>query len=191
MSCLAITCALLCAAPTPATAQTDAAASAELKALYDEDQAERTPPPGKSIDWSALILRDEARRLRAKALISADRLGSGADYYHAAMLMQHSHEVDDHLLAHDLCVIAISKGEPRAKWLAAASLDRFLVGIGRAQRFGTQSWSNHPSRPPKLRPVDPEVPDLLRRELGVPTLEEARAKERRLADSWAAPKPRN
>lgn len=175
--CLALALALLCAAPLLAAAQADN----ELKKLFEEDQAERAPQPGQAIDWNAIVLRDEARQQRVKALIAADSLQSGADYYHAAMVMQHSLEVDDHLLAHDLCVIAISKGEAKAKWLAAASLDRYLVGIGRPQRYGTQFFSNHPSRPPRLRPIDPSVPDSLRRELGVPTLAEAKAKERQYA----------
>jgi hypothetical protein len=156
-------------------------ATAELQRLFDEDQAERTPVPGKVIDWGDLLLKDEARQKRVKELIASGRLSSGADYYHAAMVMQHATEPDDHLLAHDLCVIAISKGEQRAKWLAAASLDRFLVGVGRPQRYGTQYRSNHPSRPAALRPVDPNVPDQLRLELNVPTLQEARAKELKMA----------
>jgi hypothetical protein len=172
-------------APPPTAASSG---SAELKRLHDEDQSERTAAPGKVIDWSALMLRDEARQQRVKELIAAGGAQSGADYYHAALVIQHASEPDDHLLAHDLCVIAIAKGEPRAKWLAAASLDRFLTKVGRPQRYGTQFLSNHASRPPKLLPVDPNVPDALRRELGVPTLEEAQATERRMAKDFEAAK---
>jgi hypothetical protein len=169
-------------APEPVSAESSSPVDVELKKLFDDDQAARIASPGKVIDWSKLQLQDEARQLRVKALVASGGLTSGADYYYAAMVMQHSNERDDYLLAHDLCVIAISKGETRAKWLAAASLDRFLVAIGRAQRYGTQFNSNHPSRPPKLAPVDPSVPDSLRQELGVPTLDEAKAKERQFAE---------
>lgn len=150
--------------------------SQELVKLYTEDQADRDGPPNAQRDWNAISLRDEQRELRVKELLAAGPLGSGEAYYHAAMVLQHALEPDDALLAHDLCVIAISKGEPKAKWLAAASMDRFLVRIGRLQRFGTQSQS-HFNRPPRLVPVDPSVSDILRRELDVPTLEEARQKE--------------
>lgn len=183
ISYLAISLVLLCVAPARVAAQSATPVGAEMKQLFDADQAERAWSPGKVIDWSVLQLRDEARQQRVKALIAAGGLVSGTDHYHAAMVMQHSNETDDFLLAHDLCVIAISKGEMRAKWLAAASLDRFLVAIGRPQRFGTQFKSNHPSRPQKLAPVDPTVPDQLRRDLDVPTLEEARAKERQFAEA--------
>lgn len=185
--------ASILAGPSAATAQERTSApsagpvspvSAELKTIYDQDQAERTPSPGKVIDWSELMLKDEARQKRVKELLGAGDLRSGADFYHAAMVLQHADEPEDHLLAHDLCVIAISKGEQRAKWLAAASLDRFLVGIARPQRYGTQFRSNHASRPPKLAPVDPSVPDQVRRELGVPTLEEAKATEANMAKEF-------
>lgn len=160
------------------SAQSEVASSAdELKRLFDEDQADRTTAPGKNIDWESVSMRDEAREQRVKELLRGGAFQSGADYYHAAMILQHSPEANDYLLAHDLCVIAISKGEQRAKWLAAASLDRFLMAIGRPQRFGTQFVSRRSFHPPKLVPVDPDIPDQLRRELNVPSLEEAKAKE--------------
>lgn len=99
------------------------------EALFEADQADRTLAPGKPIDWSPVQLYDEARQLRVKALLEAGSRQSGADYFHAAMVFQHAFKPDDFLLARDLCVIAISKGEMRAKWLAAASLDHLLVRL--------------------------------------------------------------
>ncbi len=144
-------------------------ASLELQKLFKDDQADREPAPGVNVDWEAIGLRDEQRELRIKELIAAGVLVSGADFYHAAMVLQHAPTPDDALLAHDLCVIAIGKGEKRAKWLAAASMDRFLIRVGRQQRFGTQAQSTW-SRPPQLVPVDPNVSDALRREFDVPDL---------------------
>lgn len=168
------------AAPSPASN------AAELKQMFDEDQADRTPGAGKNIDWEAVSKQDEAREGRVKELLRSGSLQSGVDYYHAAMILQHAPEANDYLLAHDLCVIAIAKGEERAKWLAAASLDRFLVAIGRQQRFGTQFTSKRSFHPPRLAPVDPDVPDQLRRELNVPTLAEAKLKEAELAREFEA-----
>ncbi len=95
--------------------------------------------------------------------------------------MQHAPKPEDYLLAHDLCVVAISKGFQGARWLAAASLDRFLTNIGRPQRFGTQYFSKDLDHPVTLVATDPEVPDSLRRALNVPTLEQARQKEAQFA----------
>jgi hypothetical protein len=57
---------------------------------------------------------------------------------------------DDYLLAHELCVVAIGKGEKRARWLAAASEDRFLMALKRPQRFATQYHLATPSTPARV-----------------------------------------
>jgi hypothetical protein len=158
--------------------------SEELTKLYAEDQRDREFHAAQSTDWEAIGIRDEQREQRVKQLLAAGPLGSGTDYYHAAMVLQHATSPDDYLLAHDLCVIAISKGESNAKWLAAASMDRFLNRIGRPQRFGTQYQSTRSSSPPMLVAVAPNVPDVLRQELDVPTLEDAKKKEAQMINSF-------
>ena len=150
----------------------------EIARLFREDQADRTPPAGKDIDWAIVGPRDKARLARVKELYAQNRLQTGADYFHAAMLLQHGEVPEDYLLAHEFCVVAISKGknDGGTKWLAAASEDRFLMNIGRPQRFATQFRSEGANSPIKLYTVDPGVTDELRRALNVPSL--ARAKER-------------
>lgn len=159
------------------------AIASELETLYLEDQADRNAS-GSDIDWEVVSMRDEQREIRVKELLALGSLGNGAEYYRAAMILQHASTPDDFLLAHDLCVIAISKGEQKAKWLAAASMDRFLLSIGRQQRFGTQFLSNKSYRPPHLAPVDPSVSDVLRQELDVPTLDNAKKKEAEMEKSF-------
>jgi hypothetical protein len=121
-----------------------AAASAdnpELKQIYDADQKDREVEPGKTLDWESINLRDLARRRRVHELIDPGRLATGKDYERAAMVFQHGDSSDDILLAHVLAVTAIGKGDMDARWLAAASLDRFLKRIGQPQVFGTQFFS--------------------------------------------------
>jgi hypothetical protein len=62
--------------------------SEELKRLHDEDQSDRTPPDGKDIDWGIVSPRDKARLARVKELYAQNRLQTGYDYYHAAMILQ-------------------------------------------------------------------------------------------------------
>ena len=173
---LLVACAAQCAMAT------DSDTSAELARMFEQDQADRKT---QDVDWNVVGERDDQRERRVKELISADALRSGADFYHAAMILQHAPTADDILLAHDLCVIAIGKGEERAKWLAAASLDRFLVRIDRPQRFATQYGSKRMNAPITLERVDPTVPDSLRRELNVPPLAEARKREEKFAQEVA------
>jgi hypothetical protein len=151
--------------------------NSELARLFTEDQADRQPGNGRAIDWVTVQKRDKARLDRARELYQQDQLRAGADYYHAAMILQHGGEPADYLLAHELCVVAIAKGFERAKWLAAASEDRFLGSIGRPQRFGTQYNKPGPSAPYRMAPVEDGVTDALRREYAAPTLEQAKARE--------------
>lgn len=109
--------------------------SKTLSAIFAEDQKDRKiMESDQAYDWDSISIRDEEREKSVRELIETGKLKTGEDYYHAAMILQHGVEPEDHLLAHDLCIVAIGKGEEKAKWLAAASLDRFLIGIGREQR---------------------------------------------------------
>ncbi|HTZ20745.1 MAG TPA: hypothetical protein VMC06_07675 [Opitutaceae bacterium] len=144
--------------------------SVELAQMYDEDQSDRRPQ--ESIDWKVVQPRDRAREAMVKELYVAGRLKTGNDYYRAAMVLQHATRPEDFLLAHELCVVAIFKGTD-ARWLAAASEDRFLRSIGRPQRYGTQSNKIGDS-PWSLGDVDALVTDTLRMEMKVPSLEDAK-----------------
>jgi len=98
------------------------------------------------------------------------------------MILQHSDIADDYLLAHELCVAAISKEDKRGKWLAAASEDRFLMTIARPQRFATQFRCDGPNCEFRLYKMDEGVTDELRRVLDVPSLAEAKAREAKDAE---------
>jgi len=153
----------------------------ELVRMMDADQADRTPDDAKSIDWKIVGPRDAARLSRVKELYSKNLLQTGGDYYRAAMILQHGDVAEDYLLAHELCVVAISKGDARAKWLAAASEDRFLMNIDRPQRFATQfRCDGLPNCEYHLYKLDAGVTDELRRVLDVPSLAEAKAREARM-----------
>ena len=153
--------------------------NAELARLHNEDQADRTPADGKAIDWSKVGPRDKARLDRTIELYKQNQLNTANDYYHAALILQHGRVPEDFLLAHEFCVVAISKGknDKHTRWLAAASEDRFLMNIGRPQRFGTQYQAYPANAPYKLYKVDESVTDELRRQMNTPTLAEAQQRE--------------
>ena len=53
-------------------------------------------------------------------------------------------------------MVALARGEPSARWIAAASLDRFLLATNQPQIFGTQFQVE--DKKPSLRlPYDPDV----------------------------------
>jgi hypothetical protein len=165
--------------------------NAELARLHDEDQADRRSEAGRpiEIDPSVLVPRDRARQARVKALYRSGAIRTGKDYRRAAMVLQHADSPEDHLLAHEFCVVALARGEDEARWLAAATEDRFLMNIGRPQRFGTQYRSIGQDDPLRLYEVGPGVTDGLRRELRVPSLEEARKREAEMNSGFRIKQP--
>jgi hypothetical protein len=149
--------------------------SDELKRLRDEDQSDRAP---KVIDWTAVTPRDRARLRRVKELFAADGLHTANDYLRSALILQHGEAADDFLLAHEFCVAAMVLGrhDLESASLAAGAEDRFLMNVGRPQRFGTQ-FRRDGTGPWHLYTVGDGVTDALRRLMGEPSLAEARARE--------------
>jgi hypothetical protein len=109
--------------------------------LFLDDQAERAvggfaPKYGPDVNS-----RDAMRRAEARLLIAAGQLKTAQDFHDAAFIFQHGHDPDDYLLAHILAIDAIVKGDASSKWIAAATLDRYLQASGQKQVFGTQYLS--------------------------------------------------
>jgi hypothetical protein len=122
--------------------------STVMKALYDEDQRVRT---GQTTVGPAVTKTDEQRRVETRKLLADGSLHTGIDYEEAAIIFQHGTTADDYLLAHTLAMVATSKGDPTAIWIAAATLDRYLRSIGQKQIYGTQigkpgnaDWTQEP-----------------------------------------------
>jgi len=116
----------------PASAVQDNAAVTEM---YNVDQKARE---GNHIDWAQLTKDDEQRRKNLRQMLTSGVVRTGTDYYHAAMIYQHGQNPDDYLLAHVLAMDAVAMGSKEARWLSAATLDRYLLSIWQPQVFGTQ-----------------------------------------------------
>ena len=128
----------------------------DLKAVYDDDQNDRT-----NIN-AASMQRDAQRREQVHRLLSEGRVQTGEDYYYAAMVYQHGQTPQDYLLAHVLAMTSVAKGDKDGIWLAAATLDRYLQSVKQPQIFGTQyfQWGKSPySQEPYNKEL---VPDSLR-----------------------------
>lgn len=148
--------------------------------LYDMFQADQADRRG-DIDWEEVTPRDEARRKRAQELIDADLLKAPDDFVHAAFIFQHGADSTSYRLAHELAMaaVALDSTYTRARWIAAASLDRYLHSVGRPQIYGTQLhvvdgvWT--------LEPIDTTaVSDAERARWGVPPLASQRSWEREM-----------
>jgi hypothetical protein len=153
--------------------------SAEMKRIFDEDQADREMnmagmTPEQRLDWFKKIgPRDARRRTQVLDLISRGALRTGQDFEEAAFIFQHGEEPHDFLLAHTLAIVAIAKGSPKSRWIAAATLDRYLQKIQQPQIYGTQYFIG-PNKGDQFtqEPYDRGlVPDSLRGAMCVPDQE--------------------
>lgn len=126
----------------------------EILRLVIEDQWDRGNDmfgkgqvrPASNINWKVITERDAERHKAARKLLAEGQLQSGSDYFFASLIFQHSEKPDDLLLAHVLAVTAVAKGKSTARWMAAATLDRYLHSIGKPQVFGTQFYSTGPKK---------------------------------------------
>ena len=133
--------------------------------IFQADQADRAPP----IDWTKVSPADAQRRGATRKLLAAGRLHTGEDYLHAAYVFQHGQETNDYLLAHTLATIAASKGVQGGLWIAAATLDRYLMRSGQSQIYGTQYMGSEKTQLMQQDPYDRSlISDAMRRDLGVP-----------------------
>lgn len=105
---------------------------------------------------------------RVNELYAQGKIIDGRDYFHAAWVMLCGESLAHFQLARMFAQRATDLDEERAWTLRAMAWDRWLVAMGRPQRFGTQivkqrgRWS--------LGEVDPTISDLQRAFYAVPPL---------------------
>ena len=161
--------------------------NAAIRRLFEEDQAARRV--GR-IDWSVVGPQDAARREAVRRLLDAGALKSGDDFWHAAFIFQHGDKPEDFLLAHSLAIIAAARGRRDATWIAAATLDRYLMRIGRKQIYGTQYITPNDGGPVTQEQFDrTTVSDALRIATGVPSLSFQEERRREMEAQRRAPVP--
>lgn len=113
--------------------------NSELQDLFRADQDERTNHPDYGTpEYWLLRERDGRRRRRLEGIIESGGLKEPEDYYHAAWVLNHGESVEEILQAHLLAKKAAELGLRPARWLAAATYDRWLMYQGKPQKYGTQ-----------------------------------------------------
>ena len=152
---------LLCAS-TSLIAQTSSAGNNSTpvmtpQQLLQEDQNDQPghgPNGTSTVDEQQYNARVETRKQQVSALLANGELKSGEDFYDAAIIFLHGETADDYLFAHVLAMDAVVKNYDTAKWIAAATLDRYLQIIHQPQVFGTQ----YPLDPNKSHPAEDTTP---------------------------------
>jgi len=146
----------------------------ELRAMAKADQDCR-------MAGGSCAQEDEIRQRRVLTLLAEGKVNEPEAKECAALILQHSGltlcdgryqaiSLDNFLLAHLLAKSAASQGRRSARWLAAASLDRYLVFSGKPQKYGTQTVFDPALQRLVVPPVDPATTDAERAEWGVEPL---------------------
>lgn len=148
----------------------------ELAQIYQEDIADRRRDEK---DWNNLELvkeikqRDRERKTKVQQLIDRGVLRDASDFHHAALIFQHGETSEDYKKAHELASKAVEMGDETARWLFAATEDRWLLSEGKPQKYGTQFKQNEQSQLELVQPIDPAVTDKERARCNVPPLKDA------------------
>jgi hypothetical protein len=148
--------------------------------LFVEDQEDTKTIKDEATN-AEYLQRVKVREKALKSMMEAGQITSGGDFLEAAFIFQHGDNADDCLFAHILAMDAMVRGSATARWIAAATLDRYLQFIKQPQIFGTQynMDQTHPvlaagARFPFGRTLEPYSDSLLsdsvRTDFCVPTL---------------------
>ena len=114
--------------------------------------------------------RDAERRRRLQSIVGSGGLKEPEDYYRSAWILNHGESVEEIWQAHTLAKRAAELRFRQARWLAAASYDRWLMYQGKPQKYGTQIVPD--GKRQRVWDVEPATSDAERAEWDVPSLAE-------------------
>lgn len=114
---------------------------------------------------------DQERESIVLDMLKKGRIRSSEELYFAAFILQHAQCSQLTKAANRLAELAVRRGDDKAKWLYAATLDRYLLSLGQPQKYGTQFTLQNGRK--VLRPVDPSTTDADRAKYNVPPLSKA------------------
>lgn len=146
----------------------------KLEELFQDEQKDRERVYETADDVQRLRDRDAGRRKRVMVMLELGEVRTKNDLYHAAVIFQHGDKAEDFLAAHRMATLSAILGHRTARWLLAASLDRFLMAIDRGQVYGSQFEYNSVDRQYQLKlPVSDTVLVSFEKELlGIPSVNE-------------------
>ncbi len=148
----------------------DLVVSLRMAELFAADQAVRQM--GLAGDPAQVAQGDAERRIEVLGYLQAGKLQTPRNLVFAAYIFQHGDCPEHYLLAHRVAQAAMESGYEEARWIYAASLDRYLMSLGEPQKYGTQyTWVDGEYT---LYTVDPATTDAERTEYRVPPLSEAK-----------------
>lgn len=118
-------------------------ASSQLAYAYETDQTDRmTLKTYLGLFEDTMAKRDSLRLEQAISLYADQQISQPMDKFHAAFIFHHSKKPSNFEIAHTLASEAAAVSELQhhyvAQWLAKATYDRWMVSLGKPQKYGTQ-----------------------------------------------------
>ncbi|WP_215224671.1 hypothetical protein [Echinicola shivajiensis] len=119
--------------------------SKKLEYAYSTDQGDR-----KNLKFflptyrAQMIKRDSIRLVQVRDLKERGKINKSMDKFHAAFVLHHNHIKDSalyrmaHTLAHEADADNAMEGNLQVEWLKKATYDRWMLSIGKAQKYNTQ-----------------------------------------------------
>jgi len=158
---LALPIALLSLQSVKLAAQSAAPASAAVSRVHQLETEDQSENPG-NISAEEYYRHGDARRTEIRKLLAEGKITTGEDFSDAALIFQHGQTPDDFLFAHILAVEGLIRGGSADKWIAAATLDRYLQAMNQPQVFGTQYPGDKAAGNTPKPQVDPHVINIQR-----------------------------
>ncbi len=116
-------------------------ATSEIHLLFEGDQRDRREGLQKA-DMAAYLSHEKDRAARAHEIYEAYKVGDAVltprECAELAMIFHHRDNAEDYYVAYELAKTAVENGEHDVRWLQAAAEDRYLLSIGKRQKWGTQ-----------------------------------------------------
>ncbi len=116
--------------------------SEKLEYAYKTDQNDRKQLRSFVPLFSKLEQRDEQRLALVKDLYNNNRIKQPLDKFYAAFIFHHSDKSKDYQIASELATDAANskklQNHYQAQWLKKAAYDRWMVSIGKPEKYKTQ-----------------------------------------------------
>lgn len=123
-------------AVTAVTAHAQITSNEELRKLVVEGEAEHEKNKNKPV----IYLSEETRTTRVLEILKEGKINTAEDFLNAGLIFQLAGNPEDSKLAYSFATIAaqLAPAHRAPKWLAAVSLDRYMMWKNSPQWYGTQ-----------------------------------------------------
>ena len=143
----------------------------QIENLYKKDQYHIKRWEENYSDKEFYKINREIRK-ELEIILKKSKKLSRRDHFLIAMIYQHGFTKGSSKKSFKHAKMAFKEGHKKGKWLIASSLDRLLQLNGKPQKFGTQPIIK--ARKLKQYKTDKSITDKVRKEYGLPTLDQLR-----------------